>query len=760
MFAKIVVDMKNEAISDSYDYEIPSHLEPFISVGTRVLVPFGFNDILGYVIAVNDSSEYQKNIKQIKAVLDFEQELTSEQVDLAKYMAEYYHTSMANNLDLMIPSFLKGQRRKWIVVKDYDKLHPVLHLLFNGKTRIAIDSKILEQYSLIKKEIANGNITLDYDLFSYGKTKKQKLYFINKQAIFNNEKRNKIMSLLEKYPYSSSELIENSVDCSEYLIKKMVKEGYLAVKEEVKLMANNPIKSINRDYQFTFDQLQTLERFDVSRTKKYLLFSNDETFKTNFYLHIIEQNAKEKLPTVFIAPTLFIAEELTLFLKKRLGGYNIITMSSKNTQSDNYDAFMNVKYDNFDVLVSTVSGLFLPFKTVGTFVMIDEENPFYLNENYPYYDSIDILKFRTNYHNCKLVMTSSSPSINNYYSSEIGEFDLITSGTLKKGNVKIVDMKEELLEGSNKILSNTLKNEIASSLSRNKQVMLIMNNKAYSTIIKCRSCGTILKCPTCGIPLTYYKNKNIAKCSYCDYKVMNYNVCQKCCSSNVISYGYGLEQVKETLEKLFPSANVLQVDSDSLKNLDYYEDAITKIEEGSANIIIGTNVLTKYVNNSNIELVSLLQSDRMLNINDYRASELTYNSIAKMINNDKVIIQTYYPNNDIIKWASNGDYEHYFNEEIEKRKNYNYPPFMEMNRIVITGEFQEMYHFANYFKTIYKRIINDSILGPSYDYKDKGVKLILKNKDYDKVIKIYEETKVAFKNKNVTTSFERKPKVI
>ena len=123
-------------------------------------------------------------------------------------------------------------------------------------------------------------------------------------------------NFLEKYPESSSESIENSVNCSEYLIKKMVDEGYITYKEELILMSNNPIKYVNKDYQFTFDQLQTIERFDKSYVKNFLLFSNDEEFKINFYLHIIEENAKQKLPTIFIAPTLFIAEELYMFFKK------------------------------------------------------------------------------------------------------------------------------------------------------------------------------------------------------------------------------------------------------------------------------------------------------------------------------------------------------------------------------------------------------------------------------------------------------------
>ena len=188
MFAKIVIDMKNDHIDDYYDYIIPENLSEFVKVGTRVLVSFGFQDLLGYVIEISDQSKYENNIKPIKAVLDFEQELTTEQVELAKYISKKYYVNIVSVLELMIPSFLKGQKRSYLVIKDYDKLHPILHMLFEGKNRVMVDNKILNNYNLVKKEIANGNITLDYDLYTYGKGKKQKLYKVEKQVIFKNEK--------------------------------------------------------------------------------------------------------------------------------------------------------------------------------------------------------------------------------------------------------------------------------------------------------------------------------------------------------------------------------------------------------------------------------------------------------------------------------------------------------------------------------------------------------------------------------------------
>ena len=321
-------------------------------------------------------------------------------------------------------------------------------------------------------------------------------------------------------------------------------------------------------------------------------------------------------------------------------------------------------------------------------------------------------------------------------------------------------MKNSPMKGNNTIVSNTLYNRMMEVFEKNKKVILYVNSKSYSNIIKCRECGHILKCPKCGIPLTLYKEKKVAKCNYCNHAVDQYSTCTKCNSSNIITFGYGLEKVKEVLNELFPNKTILQIDSDVLKNIDEYEKALLQIEDGNVDIIIGTNILSKYINNYNIGLVCILSADRLLNTNDYRANEYTYNNIAKLINSDNLIVQTYYPNNSIIKYASVGNYDAYYEQEINRRKELNYFPYCDVNKISITGEFNELYHFANYFKKVFNRVVDGDILGPVYDMKIKGLKLIIKHNDFDKVIKIYNDTKIALKDKNIQTSFERKPKVI
>ena len=166
-FAQVVVDIKNDFCSETYDYLIPSSMQEFVDVGSRVLVPFGKQEVLAYVLSLSDSSDYAKDAKEIKEVLDYDQELTQKQIELAKFISDTYYVNMVSVLELMIPSFLKGQKRKYIEVRDYDLLPPSLALLFDGKKRFPINKKIEDVYDDIRKEIRKGNISLNYYLYTF-----------------------------------------------------------------------------------------------------------------------------------------------------------------------------------------------------------------------------------------------------------------------------------------------------------------------------------------------------------------------------------------------------------------------------------------------------------------------------------------------------------------------------------------------------------------------------------------------------------------
>lgn len=757
MVAKVVVNIKSQNINETFDYLVPEIYENFVYVGSRVLVSFGFKDVMGYVVEMIDSSEFNGNLKEIKDVFDYEQELTLEQVKLAKLLSEELNAPLVSTLDLMMPSFLKEQKKQYLYINNYDFLHPDLAILFNGKKKVLLDKNILEYYSLVKKEIAKKNIQIEYEFLVYGSRKKEKYYYVANEVSQISKVRNEILYFVKENPEATEDDIRSATNCSKDLINKMVKEGTLAYKERVILNEESHNVELVSKYHFNIDQVQLIEKYKELGLKPYLLFSNDEEFKAQFYLQLINYYILQDKQVVIFAPTIILLEELHLYIKKYFKNLNIYTYHSKNTKSDNYETYMNVKYNKFNVLLTTSMGAFLPYNELGMFIVVDEDNPNYIYENFPYYDVREVVKLRSSLLNVKLLFASATPSVKAYYYSYLSQYYMLEYNVKTNNQVFIVDMKEEMLEENNTIISSLLHEQVKLALDENKISMLIVNNKAYATTIKCRECGKVLKCPKCKIPLTYYRNKNLARCSYCDYKTENFNTCE-CGSENLISLGFGLEQVRNKISMAFPKARIMQVDSDNVKALDDYSNVLNAIEENEVDIIIGTNFLTKTLNYDNIKVVGMLYVDSYLNVNDYRGSEYTYNLIAKMTNKEVCILQTYNKDHYAIKYSATNDYESYYQKEIDYRELLNYEPFTEMNRITITGQFDKMYHFANYYRKAITYKIGDNVLGPSYDYKIKGVKLILKHNQQKDVLKILNDSIRHFNDANLFVSYERYPK--
>ena len=761
-YAKVIVDIKNDFCNDGFDYSIPESLKEFVGVGSRVLVPFGNQDLLGYVLEIKETSEYASNVKDIKEVLDYEKELTSSQIEIAKYITDRYYVSMVSVLELMIPSFLKGQKRKYIEVKDYDKLSPSLALLFNGKKRFPIDKRIEAVYEDIKKEIKKENITLNYDLYTYGNGKKRKEYYVGSDDIidFKSQKRKYIYEYVKENPNVSEDNIITYLDCTYNLIREMCKDKTLKYHEVPIINDENQALENISTYKWSYDDTLTLNRFLGSKKKKFLLHSNKEDFKINFYIKIIEESKKKGLPVLITCPTIMLEEEILMYLKRYLKGYKIYGNSSKNTKKDRYEVFMNAKYDNLDCLVTTHSGLFMPFEKLGAIIVVDEENPNYINENYPYYNGIDVLEKMSEIYDAYFIMTSISPSIDTYYKANKGEYELISANESRFGkNFEIIDMKEEILNGSSSNISDTLKKAMTSELEKGHQIMLLVSNKAYLGLMRCRNCGRVLRCPDCKLPLIYFKSKDYATCNYCGYKLHDYHTCPTC-GGEMMGLSYGEEKISEEVQEMFPDKHVLDVNASLMNKQEDYTKALNDIEENNVDIIIGTNILSKRIKSDNIKLVAIINADMYLNSNGHKANEQTFNLVSKLNNKEHVIVQTFYPENRVLNLAAIDDYDTYFEEELENRKILGYDPFMEINRVTFTGDFKEIYHAANYFKKFYTKAVNENCLGPSYDSKVRGTKLILKHNDFDKVKYIVKDTKEKFKNLRVLVNYERNPKVI
>ena len=752
MFAKVSIDRRSSNIAFEYDYNVPNELIDSIEVGSSVFVPFGYDQVFGYVIEL--CGEEKDNLKDIIDIVNDAKVIGKTNFNLAKELSTSLNCSMANILSLMEPSFIKGQKQQYLYIEDYNKLDANLALALNGKSKVLIDNKLEPFRKQITNEIKNGNITKGYEYFVYGKNKKVKLYKVLSDFPQKTRARFLVINYLKDHPLSTLEDIKVATNVSKNVIDKLIENGSVGFIEKVVTNAVEGIRKNVSRYIFSFEEQNIIDYYDPNAQKPYLLFCNNQDFELNFILKIISDNYSLGKKTVLIYPNALSVEEEAIKLKRYLRNYDIVTYHSKNNNSDNYETFSKVLNNNYDVLLATPQGLMLAIDNVKTIIIGDCDDEMYINESYPYisYKEVAILKAKAI--NASLIFASASPSISDYYLASIGKYKLLANHQIHNNNYNIVDMNIEAIEANDVVFSNAVKEGISNCLESKKIALLICNNVAFSTQIKCRKCGRVLKCPNCNLPLVYIKKKDIAKCNYCSYEEKMYRVC-KCGSTNYISLGFGIEQVVEKIKNLYPSARVIEASSAMLANNDKMENLLQKIEENEVDIIVGTNALTKLTKYDNMDFVGLLYVDSYLNMNNYLGSEYTYNLLAKVASYPNVVIQTYNPTHYAIINGAINNYDDYYKMEIDNRKMLDYPPFKELSMLLIKGEYSELFHFGYYFKKAISHNIEVAVLGPIYDYHLKGVKMMIKHNDNEGVIKIVNDVIKHFDNSKVLCSYHR-----
>jgi len=752
MYALVVVDIPNENVDQLYTYIVPKELEECIHVGSRVYVEFGFQKILGYVLELTDTTNYNLNLKEIIEVIDFENGLTLEQIFLAKELAKNLLTPLTMTLNLMYPSFLKSRIVKSLKVINFEKLNADVALLFSKQRTIPVNNKVLSKYNLIKKEIEKGNLELITSVYTYGVKKKEKFYFLlNNPYPVKSAKRQAVLDYLSSVKEATIQEIKENTGASENIINQLYKTGYLDYKEKLVLdekLEKTPTYTVNKSMDLEIAKNKYLK----VTSKPYLFYTNNNKFRDDFLIEVSKDTVESGKKVLIVTPTILENTRLSNLFNNALN-YQILTFTSKLSTSEYYYNYQNLIAGNVDIVITTKSGIFLPLENIGLIIIVDSESSYYLNEQNPKFNALEVLKTRALYHAAKLIFTSSSPSIALYYEYFQNKYTIISKIDAIDNHLELIDMKNEYL---NNLLSCKLKQEIKNTLENKKIVCLLLNSLAYNQTVLCTKCSKLIVCPHCKVGLAYYKNKNIYRCNSCNYQVAK-PMCE-CGSLEHKHFGFGLELLKETLEKEYPHARIIQVDSESFTSEIDYQEFQLALEEKTVDIIIGTFPLAS-IFHDDIELIGLINIDSLLQKNDYRSSEEAYALISKlcMHNNAKVLIQGYNLDNYVIKDALNNDYEDFFTKELKIRKDYNYPPFNEISRLLVIGEYNDIYYFANYFKKVFLRMNTISILGPVYLPRIKGLQLIMKYNDFEKLSRLIEEVKNKFSDRKLIVNFERYP---
>lgn len=721
LFAEVIVANKCKETDRTYSYLIPKDMEEKVAVGSRVIVPFGMGNkqLEGYVLDIKDSIDFSvSRIKPVVRTLDEEPVMSPQLVELAKWMKEKYLSYYIDAIQAIVPSPVRTKSSYIIELSDSEDIYEKLGKL-NSNNIVEI-VEFLEQNSgsaeLTEIKEYFSNLKIDYyvkKLLEAGVVRKlqkignkvgkktEKLLYLNDGASFelkkNASKQKEILELLKNNPgMSISELKKKCGDCDS-TVRAMEKKGYIRIEEREEYRKVNSKVFSEKRHELSEAQLSALAniRSFFSRDKAVVLHGVTGSGKTEVYLELIEECLTQGKGSIMLVPEISLTPQMVSRFKNRFGD-NIAVMHSSLSEGEKYDEWRKIKAGIVKVAIGARSAVFAPFKNLGLIIIDEEHEHTYKSEIKPKYLTREVAERRCRLEGAHLLMGSATPSIETYYRAKTGELGLAELPERVNGSpmpeVEVVDMREELKSGNKTIFSSSLTEAILDNLKSGDQMILFLNRRGHSTFVSCRQCGIVMKCPRCSISLTYHMKSEKLVCHYCGYERDNPTVCPKCKSDKIKYFGVGTQKLEKEFQKKFSVRNVLRMDADTTSRKNSHQEILDKYRRREANVLLGTQMISKGLDFPDVTLVGVITADTSLNLPDFRSGERTFQMIAQVAGRSgraskkgRVIVQTYSPEHYSIEYARYHDYKGFFEQEIMLRKELGYPPFSSIANIIISG---------------------------------------------------------------------------
>ncbi len=504
----------------------------------------------------------------------------------------------------------------------------------------------------------------------------------------------------EKKPIELSKINDVFPSCRQSILK-LEEKGLVCIEEIDLYRKPKEIYSVeDKKINLNEEQLNTVniiksEMFEENK-KPYMIHGVTGSGKTEVYMEIIEYSLSQGLDSIVLVPEISLTPQTISRFKNKFGDI-VGVFHSQLSEGEKHDVYKQIKEGKIRILIGARSALFAPFTSLGVIIIDEFHEGAYKSEKNPKFNSIDVAKYIANKRDVSLVLGSATPSVEEYFNALNGEYKLleINQRANKKPmpKIEVVDMKEELMVGNKSIFSNKLKVEIQSALNCGNQVILFLNRRGFSNFVSCRKCGYVFTCENCDISLTYHKKNNTGKCHYCGYEKEIPKECPECKSKYIKPFGIGTQKIEEEIKLIFPNINVLRLDKDTTSRKGEFENILNDFKNKKADVLIGTQMLSKGLDFENVTLVGILSADMILKFPDFRSSETTFQLITQVAGRagrsekeGKVILQTYDTDHYAIRHAIKYDFKGFYEDEIKIRKAFEYAPFNNMISVVISGK--------------------------------------------------------------------------
>ena len=727
--AKIALQAATYAIDKPYDYQVPPELLDTLRPGMRVVVPFGAGNrrTEGIVLALEGGYPDDPRRKSILTVLDEEPVLDGEALRLALWMRERWFCTVYDAARAMLPAGLYfSLQDRWKLAPGVDReaayaaagrsehARHIVELLF-ASGREADVAQIKEAFGTkdpnpaLKLLRDKGILTLETSASRGVGDKKELVASLaippeEAMALVTPRRRSAplryaVTELLCALGSASAKELCYFTGAANATLRSLEKSGILRLEHrevfrrvtvEAGERAAPPV--LNAEQQAAFEGLDALAA--VGRPAAALLYGVTGSGKTQVYLRLIYEALARGRTAMVLVPEIALTPQLLRIFASHFGD-DIAVLHSSLRAGERYDEWKRVRSGQARVVIGTRSAVFAPLRNLGLLILDEEQESTYKSENVPKYHARDVAKYRCAQNDALLVLGSATPSVESMYHAKRGDYRLFTLrrryNEQALPEVLIADMKKELRAGNGTSLSGPLRAGLAAAMEAGEQSILFLNRRGASRMVTCGECGEVPTCPRCSVHLTYHSANGRLMCHYCGHSEPLPDACPSC--GGALNFlGYGTQKVEEELHAAFPGREILRMDTDTVSATQSHEKLLSRFEKERIPVLVGTQMVAKGLDFENVTLVGVISADLSLYVDDYRAGERTFSLLTQVVGRagrgakqGRAVIQTFTPENDVIRCAARQDYDSFYEQEIELRRMRLCPPFRELFVLTASG---------------------------------------------------------------------------
>ena len=683
-----------------FTYAISSDMSSGVKLGIRVLVPFGASKTCTAMVVRMHDDKPAFETKQVIQVVDAMPMLLPQQLDLWKWIAQYYMAPIGDVYTAALPAGLKDDEG-W---QPKTEVYVALSDNFQNDKALAIALDMLK------------NATQQLKAFTHF------LHLSHWDTIENN---------LTQLPVAEITRVElmNVSGASSAIIKALINRGLLReYHKEVGRLNNSDAEPSEKPKPLSQAQQEAYNNivFQFLKKRVVLLHGVTSSGKTEVYIHLINKALKEKKQVLYLLPEIALTVQMTSRLK-RVFGNKLGIYHSRYSDAERVEIWKKqLSASPYEVILGARSAVFLPFQRLGL-VIIDEEHEgsFKQQDPAPRYHARSAAIMLASYYGAQTLLGTATPSTESFFNAQTGKYGLVQLQTRYKDialpEIKVVDVRDlrrrKMMNGP---FSPALLSAVRTALEHGEQVILFQNRRGFAPMVECHTCGWVPKCDNCDVSLTLHKNMNQLSCHYCGFTYAVPSQCPNCNETNLRGRGYGTEKVEDLFEQLFPDAKIARMDLDTTRTKNAYERIIQDFSLGKTNVLIGTQMVTKGLDFDKVSVVGILNADAMLNYPDFRAYEQAFTMMAQVSGRagrkgkrGLVLLQTTSPELPVIGQVVRNDYQAFYTDLLEERRLFKYPPFYRLVYIYLKHSKEQVAETAGIeLGSRLRQFFSDRLLGP------------------------------------------------